>query len=87
MLNLKKMFHLSDRGYRELKKGIAACTLTNITMMIPVFISVQIFVELIKPLTSEEVSWKKIWILAAIGLAGAVGIFFNHFLHFTKPLV
>lgn len=76
MLNLKKMFHLSDRGYRELKKGIAACTLTNITMMIPVFISVQIFVELIKPLTSEEVSWKKIWILAAIGLAGAVGIFF-----------
>ncbi|MBQ6041583.1 MAG: ABC transporter ATP-binding protein [Oscillospiraceae bacterium] len=76
MLNLKKMFHLSDRGYRELKKGIAACTLTNITMMIPVFISVQIFVELIKPLTSEEVSWKKIWILAAIGLAGTVGIFF-----------
>ena len=45
-------------------------------MMIPVFISVQIFVELIKPLTSEEVSWKKIWILAVIGLAGAVGIFF-----------
>lgn len=76
MLNLKRIFHLSDRGYRELKKGIAACTLTNVTMMISVFISVQIFIELMKPLTGAEISWKKVWIFAAIGLAGAVGTFF-----------
>ncbi len=87
MLNLKKMFHLSDRGYRELKKGIAACTLTNITMMIPVFISVQIFIELIKPLMNETVSWKKIWILAAIGLAGAIGIFFASKNDYRKTFV
>lgn len=76
MINLKKMFRLSDRGYRELKKGIAACTFTNITLMIPVFISVQIFAEMLNPLLGNEISWKKVWVLTAIGLIGAIVIFF-----------
>lgn len=76
MLNLKQMFHLSDRGYSELKKGIAACVITNITLMIPVFISVQIFIEMLRPVIGETTDFKKVWIMMAVGLAGAVCIFF-----------
>ena len=43
MMNLKEMFQLSDRGAKDLKKGIFACTLTNLSLMLSVVITVQIF--------------------------------------------
>lgn len=43
MMNLKEMFQLSDRGAKDLKKGIFVCTLTNLSLMLSVVVTVQIF--------------------------------------------
>ncbi|MCR0566153.1 hypothetical protein MKC67_18600 [[Clostridium] innocuum] len=59
MMNLKEMFQLSDRGAKDLKKGIFACTLTNLSLMLSVVITVQIFWEVLTPLTGGAVSWSK----------------------------
>ena len=63
MMNLKEMFQLSDRGAKDLKKGIFACTLTNLSLMLSVVITVQIFWEVLTPLTGGAVSWSKMWML------------------------
>lgn len=72
MMNLKEMFQLSDRGAKDLKKGIFACTLTNLSLMLSVVVTIQIFLEVLKPLTGGEVSWSKMWILFGVGVLSAI---------------
>lgn len=72
MMNLKEMFQLSERGAKDLKKGIFACTLTNLSLMLSVAVTVQIFLEILKPLTGGEVSWSKMWILFGAGVVAVV---------------
>ena len=54
MFNLKNALMLSDKGYSDLKKAIAACTLTNVSLMIPFIITIQIFAELLKPVMERK---------------------------------
>jgi len=76
MMNLKEMFQLSDRGASDLKKGIFACTLTNLSLMLSVVVTVQIFLEILKPLTGGEVSWNKMWMLFGAGVIAVLLHFF-----------
>lgn len=76
MVNLKEMFRLSDRGAKDLKKGILACTLTNLSLMLSVVVTIQIFLEVLKPLSGEEVSWNKMWILFGAGIVAVIIHFF-----------
>ena len=76
MMNLKEMFQLPERGAKDLKKGIFACTLTNLSLMLSVAVTVQIFLEILKPLTGGEVSWSKMWILFGAGVVAVVVHFF-----------
>lgn len=66
---------LTDKGYHDLKKAIAACTLTNLSMMIPAMIMLGIITELITPFTGEEISWNKLWMLFFAGIAAAFIVF------------
>lgn len=72
---LQSALMLSDKGYKDLKKAIAACTLTNISMILPTIIMIQVIMELIKPFTKEEISWTKLWILFGAGIASAFIVF------------
>ncbi|MDL2214089.1 ABC transporter ATP-binding protein/permease [Clostridia bacterium OttesenSCG-928-O13] len=72
MAKLQEVFGLSARGYSDLKKGIAACTLTNFASMLGVVITVQVFVQLFVPFTGGAVSWSRLWLLFGLGLAAAV---------------
>jgi ATP-binding cassette subfamily B protein len=76
MSKLRKILMLSDKGYSDLKKAIAACTLTNFAMMIPYAIMVRLVMELIKPIDGGEISWAAMWLLFAAGIAGAAVVFF-----------
>lgn len=76
MMNLKEMFQLSNRGAKDLKKGIFACTLTNLSLMLSVVVTIQIFLEVLKPLTDGAVSWNKMWILFAAGIVSVLIHFF-----------
>jgi len=72
---LQSAFMLNDKDYKDLKKAIAACTLTNFSMMLPFGVMIQMFIELIKPLTGGEISWNKMWLLFGAGIAAAVIVF------------
>ncbi len=75
MPKLQAAFMLTDKGYRDLKKAIAACTLTNFSLMIPFGVTLQMFIELIRPLTGGQISWQRMWLLLGSGLVGAIVVF------------
>lgn len=75
MRKLKDVLMLTDKGYSDLKKAIVACTLTNLSMMLPFGVTVQLFAELLKPLMGQSISWPKMWLLFGIGLVSALLVF------------
>lgn len=75
MFNLKEKLILTDKGHLDLKKAIAACTLTNLSLMLPFGITIQIFGELLKPLMGDEISWIKMWMYFGLGLISAMLVY------------
>ena len=84
---LQDAMMLTDKGYKDLKTAIFACTLTNFSMMIPAIVMIQVITELIKPFTGGEISWSKMWVLAGIGLIGAVIVFLCNKFDYKKTYI
>ena len=76
MRKLQKYFLLTEQGYTDLKKGIVACTLTNLSMMLPFAGTIMMLSELIKPLFGNDINPTMLWIYFGFSLVGAVVIFF-----------
>ena len=87
MFNLQKQFVLSDKGYEDLKKAITAVTITNLSLMLPFGLTIQIFVELLKPLMGQEISWTRMWLYFGIGLVSAGLIFLSYKNDYKKTYV
>lgn len=75
MPKLQSLFMLTDKGYKDLKGAIIACTLTNFSMMIPFGVTLQMIVELLSPFTGGEISWSRMWLLVGAGIIGALIVF------------
>lgn len=76
MSKLQKALFLSDKGYKDLKKAICACTLTNLTMLLPFCVTVMIFSEILTPVANGgNVQWKEKTVLWRIskGTMGYAG--------------
>ena len=76
MPKLQSMLLLTDKGYKDLKKAIFACTLTNLSFMFPYMVTIQLFTELIKPLMGGSLSFPRLWMLFALGVLAAILVFF-----------
>ena len=64
MSKLQKALFLSDKGYKDLKKAVFACTLTNLAMLLPFCVTVMIFSEILTPAANGgSVQWNHIWML------------------------
>lgn len=87
MSKLQKLFMLSDKGYKDLKRAICACTLTNFSLMIPFTITVLVFMEVIKPFLGEEISWTRLWLLFGAGLIGALLVFLAYRNDYEKTYI
>ncbi|KPU43119.1 iron import ATP-binding/permease protein IrtA [Oxobacter pfennigii] len=87
MFNLKEKLMLTDKGYSDLKKAITACTITNISLMLPFTITLQIFTELLKPFMGEEIVWSKMWLLLGLGIIAAVIVFLANKNDYKKTYV
>ncbi len=66
---------LTDKGYSDLKKAVAACTITNLALMLPFMVTIQVFAQLLMPLMAQEISWGRMWFLFGCGVAAAVLVF------------
>jgi ATP-binding cassette subfamily B protein IrtB len=87
MRNLKDFLMLTDKGYSDLKKAIAACTLTNLSLMLPSIVTVQLFIELFKPFTGQEISWTNMWTLLGVGVIGIIVVFLASKYDYKKTYV
>ncbi|NTV79791.1 MAG: ABC transporter ATP-binding protein, partial [Clostridiales bacterium] len=84
---LKRAMFLTDKGYKDLKKAILACVITNFSMFIPASVMLFVIMELVKPFNNEQISWSKLWVLFAIGILGVVIIFFCNKNDYKKTYV
>lgn len=75
MSKLQKALFLSDKGYKDLKKAITACTITNLSMLLPFCVTVMIFSELLTPFVGGTIQWNHIWMLWGAGIVSAVLVF------------
>ena len=75
MRKLKEYFALSDQGFSDLKKGIIACTLTNLAMMLPFAGTVLLLSELLKPLFGGSINNNMLWVFFGVSIVGAIVIF------------
>ena len=74
---LKRMFALSDQGSRDLNKGIAATTLSNLCLIAPVSLLVMVIWELLNVISGQESSMRD---HAALFTCGTVVMFIIVFL-------
>ena len=75
MRKFKEFLMLTDKGYKDLTKAIFACTLTNLSMMLPFFVTIQLFVQLLNPLTGTPLELDELWLLLGAGVSAAVIVF------------
>ena len=74
-----KMFRNSLLLDKDAEKGLRAaavsCFFTSLSLMIPFMITIRLCIEVLKPLTGEDVSWNKIWILFGAGIVAFIIVF------------
>lgn len=73
---LQRTFNLSDEGYVGLKRSAIACTLSDLALMIPFVCTVAAFAALVGTLAGEPFDASALWAIFAVGIAGAVVVFF-----------
>lgn len=84
MQTLNRLLLLDKNGKRGLRNAVIACTITSLSLMIPFTLTIQIFMELLKPFGGGSVNWNRLWMIFGIGLASAVLIFFLSKLDYKK---
>jgi ATP-binding cassette subfamily B protein len=79
MFNLKNTLGLSDGGYRDFQRGVFACVLSNLALLPPFVIIIQIVMTLLDPLmTDAPLNTGKLWILLGAGVLAAFLYFFAY---------
>jgi ATP-binding cassette subfamily B protein len=74
MSNMKTLFGLSDEGYKNFKRAVRAVVISNLSLLLPFIVIIQIIITLLDPLMSGGgvLDRNRLWLLLALGLAAAV---------------
>ncbi|WP_218838398.1 ABC transporter transmembrane domain-containing protein [Snodgrassella alvi] len=81
----KKLLMLSDAENKNLNQAIIACIISNLTLMLPFVILLQIIILLIKPLTDQiPVNINYLWIMAGAGVVSALLFLFCYKREYEK---
>ena len=69
----KRLLMLSDAGSKNLRQAIIACTISNLTLMLPFIILLQVIVSLITPLTNHlAVNKSYLWLMVCLGILSSL---------------
>ncbi|MDO5717763.1 MAG: ABC transporter ATP-binding protein [Tissierellia bacterium] len=77
MKRLRDYLFISDDGYKNLKKAIFACTITNMALFLPFIITTLFFGELIRGFIGIGLDWNKMWIIWGFGMISALLVFLS----------
>jgi ATP-binding cassette subfamily B protein len=73
MFNIKKLFDMTEEGYRDFKRGVFATVLSNLTLFIAFGMIIQIVMALLNPIMGGKgLDTALIWKFFVAGLAGAL---------------
>ena len=82
---LKRMFALSDQGSKDLNKGIAATTLSNLCLIAPVSLLVMVIWELLNVISGQESSMRDHAVLFICGtVVMFIIVFLTQWLQYNK---
>lgn len=74
---VQRALALTDTGYRNFKRSVAACTVTNLTLMIPFSLTTVVFYVTLRYLTGDTGAWENVWWLFAFGILGLLVVFLS----------
>jgi ATP-binding cassette subfamily B protein len=73
MFNIKKLFGMTDEGYRDFKRGVFAVVLSNLALFIAFGVIVQAVIAILDPLmTGAALDRALLWKLLGAGFIGAL---------------
>lgn len=72
---INELLLLDEQGKKGLRKAVAACLFTSLSLMLPFAITMQVFAEIIKPFTGGEIVWNRLWLLFGLGVVAFLFIF------------
>ena len=82
---LKRMFALSDQGAKDLNKGIAATTISNLCLILPVSLLMMIVMALLDAISGQSSGLKNNMILYCVLTAVLfIIVFVSHWLQYTR---
>ena len=78
----RKLFALSEKGASDLKKGIAASAVANISLMMPIGLLVMLLTEMIQPLFGNKTSMSNVWLFTGLAAVILIIIFVTHLIEY-----
>ncbi|MDR1113660.1 MAG: ABC transporter ATP-binding protein/permease [Candidatus Margulisbacteria bacterium] len=79
MFKLKELLGLSDAGYRDFLRGVRACVLTNLLLLLSFAVIIQTIVVLLEPLLNgAPLNILKLWLLFGAGTVTVILYFFTY---------
>jgi ATP-binding cassette subfamily B protein len=79
MFKIKETLGLSDKGYEDFKRGVRACVMSNLTLLLPFIVIIQSVIALLDPLLSgKPLDAPRLWGLLTAGSIAAVVYFFAY---------
>lgn len=79
--------YLTPKGYKNLKKAIAAVVLTNLCFFIPAFATSVFVYELLKPFTGAEINTQMLWVSFGIAVIGLIATAISSAYEYNKCYV
>ncbi|MDR1455417.1 MAG: ABC transporter ATP-binding protein/permease, partial [Tannerella sp.] len=77
MKRIKTLLGLSDEGYRNFRRAVAAVVISNLTLLPPFVVMIQVIVTLLEPLASgRPPDTEKLWCWLGCGIVAALLYFF-----------
>ncbi|MFV0413931.1 MAG: ABC transporter ATP-binding protein [Oscillospiraceae bacterium] len=72
MKTIKRLLHLSEQGYKDLKGAVLACVLANLTLLLPFMVLMQAITTLVDPfITGAPLNTGRLWVLFGLGVLAA----------------
>ena len=77
---LKRVFHLTDKGTKDLKNSIVFCIIANLTQFFPFMVLMQVMQVIISPLIrGVAIDTSRLWLMFGFGVLAALiyAVFYN----------